>query len=164
LKKLLDKGVFPVFAIGNEGPGTSRSPANYPQALSVGAVDAQGNVDPSSSSEAFPRKVNPLVPDLVTPGVDIVSANAGESNFRLDSGTSMAAPHLSGLAALLFEACPTATVNQLQTAVCQSCSRTPAMPSNRANLGMPDGPKALAALQKLVAAEKTAKGAQTAVG
>ena len=39
LKKLLAKGVFPVFAIGNEGPGTSRSPANYPQALSVGAVD-----------------------------------------------------------------------------------------------------------------------------
>jgi subtilisin family serine protease len=164
LKKLLGKGIFPVFAIGNEGPGTSRSPANYPQALSVGAVDAQGNVDPSSSSETFPRTVNPLVPDLVMPGVDIVSANAGQANFRLDSGTSMAAPHLAGLAALLFEACPEATVDQLQTAVCQACSRTPAMPPDRANLGMPDGPKALAALQKLVGTGKTATGAQTAAG
>ena len=164
LKKLLDNGVLPVFAIGNEGPGASCSPANYPQALSVGAVDDQGNVDPDSSSEAFPRKVNPLVPDLVMPGVDIVSANAGEANFRLDSGTSMAAPHLSGLAALLLEACPEATVNQLQTAVCQACVRTAAMPPSRANLGMPDGAKALGILQKLVGAGTKATGAQTAAG
>jgi subtilisin family serine protease len=164
LKKLLDKGVLPVFAIGNQGPGASCSPANYPQALSVGAVDAQGNVDPSSGSEKFPRKVNPLVPDLVMPGVDIVSANAGEANFRLDTGTSMAAPHLSGLAALLFEACPTATVDQVQTAVCQACSRSATMPSDRANLGMPNGAKALAALQKVVAVPQTAKGVQTAAG
>jgi subtilisin family serine protease len=159
LERLLAKGIFPVFAIGNEGPGTSRSPANYPQALSVGAVDAEGNVDPSSSSEKFPRKVNPLVPDLVMPGVDIVSANAGQANFRLDSGTSMATPHLAGLAALLIEACPEATVGQLQKAVCQACSRTAAMTADRANLGMPDGSKALAVLQKLVAAAKTQSAA-----
>ena len=152
LTKLLDKGILPVFAIGNEGPGTSRSPANYPQALSVGAVDAQGNVDPSSSSEAFPRKINPLVPDLVMPGVDIISANAGEGNFRLDSGTSMATPHLAGLAALLFQACPEATVAQVQIAIRQSCARTPSMPADRANLGVPDGPAALVSLQKLVKA------------
>jgi subtilisin family serine protease len=164
LKKLLDKGIFPVFAIGNNGPGGSCSPANYPQALSVGAVDEHGNVDPSSGSETFPRKANPLVPDLVMPGVDIVSANAGQANFRRDSGTSMAAPHLAGLAALLIEACPGATVGQLQTAVCQACARTAAMPVARANLGMPDGMKALAVLQKLVTAGKTAKGVQTAAG
>lgn len=156
LTKLLAKNVLPVFAIGNDGPGSSCSPANYPQALSVGAVDAQGVVDPSSGSESFPRKVNPLVPDLVMPGVDIVSANAGEGNFRLDSGTSMAAPHLAGLAALLIEACPTATVEQLQTAVCQSCARTPSMQVDRVNLGVPDAVKALAVLQGLVAAQKTA--------
>jgi len=163
LNKLLAKGILPAFAIGNEGPGTSRSPANYPQALSVGAVDANGAVDPSSSSETFPRNDDPLVPDLVMPGVDIISANAGGANFRLDSGTSMATPHLSGLAALLIEACPDATVDQLQTAICQSCSLTPTMPKERANLGMPDGPTALAALQKLVAARE-AKGATLAAG
>jgi len=159
LDKLLAKGIFPVFAIGNDGPGTSRSPANYPEALSVGAADEQGNVDPSSSSETFPRKVNPLVPDLVMPGVDIVSANAGAANFRLDSGTSMAAPHLAGLAALLWEACPQATVDQLQTAICQACTRTATMPVDRANLGMPNGPKAVAALQGLIAASEKTKTA-----
>jgi subtilisin len=164
LNKLLAKGILPLFAIGNEGPGTSRSPANYPQALSVGAADQNGGVDPDSSSETFPRKNNPLVPDLVMPGVDILSANAGGANFRLDSGTSMATPHLSGLAALLIEACPEATVDQLQTAICQSCSLAQSMPKERANLGMPDGPTALAALQKLAATGKTATGATSAAG
>jgi subtilisin len=36
--------VLPVFAVGNEGPGTSRSPGNYPQALSVGAMDTNRTV------------------------------------------------------------------------------------------------------------------------
>ncbi len=120
-------------------------------------------MDPDSGSETFPRKVNPLVPDLVMPGVDIVSANAGGANFRLDSGTSMAAPHLAGLAALLIEACPNATVGQLYTAICQACSRMPNMPVERVNLGIPDGVKALAVLQGLVAAKRTitAGGGQT---
>jgi len=161
LNKLLAKGILPLFAIGNEGPGTSRSPANYPQALSVGAVDQNGVVDPDSSSETFPRRENPLVPDLVMPGVDILSANAGGANFRLDSGTSMATPHLSGLAALLIEACPEATVDQLQTAIRQACSLAQSMPKERANLGMPDG---ATALQKLVAAGRTVAGATSAAG
>ena len=156
LAKLLNKGVLPVFAIGNDGPGMSCSPANYPQALSVGAVDSDGNVDPSSGSERFPRKVNPLVPDLVMPGVDIVSANAGEANFRMDTGTSMATPHLAGLAALLIEACPGATVAQLQAAILKACARMPNMQVDRANLGIPDGVKALAVLKGLVAQKKTA--------
>jgi subtilisin family serine protease len=163
LNRLLGKGIFPVFAIGNEGPGTSRSPANYPQALSVGAVDQHGVVDPDSSSETFPREENPLVPDLVMPGVDILSANAGGGNFRFDSGTSMAAPHLAGLAALLIEACPQATVAQLQTAICQACSLAQSMVKERANLGMPDGVRALAALQKLMAVSKSGIGAAGAV-
>ena len=36
--------VLPVFAVGNEGPGTSRSPGNYSQSLSVGAMDKDHTV------------------------------------------------------------------------------------------------------------------------
>ena len=39
---LRDRNVLPVFAIGNEGAGSSRSPGNYPEALSVGAHVCQG--------------------------------------------------------------------------------------------------------------------------
>ncbi|MCC6234164.1 MAG: S8 family serine peptidase, partial [Verrucomicrobiales bacterium] len=41
---LRDRGVLPVFAVGNEGAGTSRSPGNYAEALSVGAMDRAGRV------------------------------------------------------------------------------------------------------------------------
>ena len=146
VKAIRGKGVLPVFAVGNFGPGTSCSPANYPQAMAVGAVDQNGDVDADSSSERLTRRVDPQVPDLVTPGVDIVSANAG-GGFRADSGTSMAAPHASGLAALLWEACPQATVDQVESAIYASCSRSGTVPENRAGRGFPDAVKALADLQ-----------------
>ena len=94
LNRIRQRGILPVFAVGNEGPGSSRSPGNYANCVSVGAIDERGDVDPNSSSERFRRRSNPLVPDLVLPGVDIVSANA-TGGFRSDSGTSMAAPHAS---------------------------------------------------------------------
>ncbi len=149
LKTLRAKGVLPVFASGNFGPGTSCAPANYPQAMAVGAMDSNGDVDPDSSSEHLQRRVDPQVPDLTLPGVDVISANAG-GGFRADSGTSMAAPHASGLAALLWEAFPAATVDQIETAIYASCVRIGSMTEQRAGRGLPDGVKALAALQELV--------------
>lgn len=143
-----NKGMLPVFAVGNEGPGSSRSPGNYAEVVSVGAVDKTGAVAPESSSERFNRPEDPLVPDLVMPGVDILSANVG-GDFRMDSGTSMAAPHLAGLAALLWEAKPKAAVDEIESAIYESCSRSPAMPEDRANRGMPDAPKALSCLLKV---------------
>ncbi len=51
--------VLPVFAVGNEGPGTSRSPGNYPQPLSVGAMDKNHSVADFSSSQRFQRRARP---------------------------------------------------------------------------------------------------------
>ena len=51
--------VLPVFAVGNEGPGTSRSPGNYPQPLSVGAMDKNHTVADFSSSQRFQRRARP---------------------------------------------------------------------------------------------------------
>jgi len=150
------KGVLPVFAVGNFGPGTSCAPANYPQAMAVGAVDSNGDVDPDSSSELLKRRVDPQVPDLTMPGVDVISANAG-GGFRADSGTSMAAPHASGLAALLWEAFPNATVDQVEAAIYTSCARIGTMTEARAGRGLPDGVKALAALEAGAAAKRPAK-------
>ena len=71
------RGVLPVFAVGNEGAGTSRYPGNYAETLSVGAMDKAGNVPDFSSSQRFKRKKDPIVPDLVGPGVDVVSCVPG---------------------------------------------------------------------------------------
>lgn len=139
------RGILPVFAVGNEFAGTSRSPGNYNQALSVGACNEQLEVAEFSSSQLFKRKRDPIVPDLVAPGEAIISAKPG-GGYQSMSGTSMATPHIAGLAALLWEAKPNATVNQIEKAIYASCQLSPKMSQMRANRGLPNGPKALALL------------------
>jgi subtilisin family serine protease len=139
------RGVLPVFAVGNEGPGTSRSPGNYSEALSVGASDDQRIIADFSSSNQFSRKQDPIVPDLAAPGVDIISAMPG-GGFQTMDGTSMATPHVAGLAALLMQAKPSASIDKIENAIFKSCSRPSNMPKSRGNRGIPDGLKALSKL------------------
>ncbi len=139
------KGVLPVFAVGNEYAGSSRSPGNYSQALSVGACDTQGRVAEFSSSQRFDRKADPIVPDMVAPGVNIVSAKPGGGYQAMD-GTSMATPHVAGLAALLLEAKPKVTIGRLEAALLTSCARPKGMSAERGGHGIPAGVKALEAL------------------
>ncbi len=142
---LRQRGVLPVFAVGNEGPGTSRSPGNYPEALSVGAMDRSHGVASFSSSQRFARPDDPVVPDLLAPGVDVLSARPG-GGFQTMDGTSMATPHVAGLAALLLEARPSATVDELERALFGSCVLEPGQPPERAGRGLPNGPRALRSL------------------
>jgi subtilisin len=137
--------ILPVFAVGNEGPGTSRSPGNYVQALSVGAMEPNRSVASFSSSQRFQRRRDPQVPDIIGPGVGITSARPGGGWQDMD-GTSMATPHIAGLAALLMSARPDASVGRIERAIFESCTLDPSMPRDRANRGLPDGLKALALL------------------
>lgn len=138
------KNILPVFAVGNEGVFTSRSPGNYSESLSVGAHDRNGVIANFSSSQRFIRPADPLVPDIVGPGVDVISARPG-GGFQSMSGTSMATPHIAGLAALLFEAKPSATASDVEKAIFNS-SRLGSIPRSRGNRGIPDAVRALTAL------------------
>ncbi len=138
------KNILPVFAVGNEGVFTSRSPGNYSESLSVGAHDRNGMIADFSSSQRFLRPADPLVPDIVGPGVDVISARPG-GGFQSMSGTSMATPHIAGLAALLFEAKPSATAADVEKAIFNS-SKLGTIPKSRGNRGMPDGVVALSIL------------------
>jgi subtilisin len=137
--------VLPVIAIGNEGPDTSRSPGNYPSVLSVGACAEGDLVANFSSSQRMARAQDPLEPDLVAPGVNVLSCIPG-GGFALMDGTSMATPHVAGLAALLRQAAPSATIDDIENAILDSCSLPPTMPDFRANRGVPDAAIALARL------------------
>src|SRR5438270_8013860 len=95
---LREAEILPVIAVGNEEAGTSRSPGNYAESLSVGAIDKTLAVAKFSSSQRFVREDDPLVPDVVAPGVAIISAKPGGDYQSMD-GTSMATPHVAGLAA-----------------------------------------------------------------
>ena len=142
------RGMLPVIAVGNEGPGTSRSPGNYSEALSVGWANEDHQVAPDSSSQRLRRTTEPIVPDLVGPGGDVISAAPGGGYQRM-SGTSMATPHIAGLAALLLQARPDATVDQLESAIFASCTPLPGVSQSRQNRGFPNAPLAL---QQLLAA------------
>jgi subtilisin len=142
---LRSANVLPIIAVGNEFANTSRSPGNYDNVLSIGAIGEDDKVADFSGSQRFNRTTDPLVPDLVAPGVDVLSCVPGGRYGKM-SGTSMATPHVAGLAALLLQARPNATALQLETAILQSCALVPGMPAARANRGLPDGVKAFSLL------------------
>lgn len=156
IKIMRKSGILPVIAIGNEGPGTSRYPGNYPESLSVGAIDENDNIADFSSSQKFLRKVEPVVPDIIGPGVDVLSC-IPNGEYVLSNGTSMATPHIAGLAALLFEAFPKATPLQIEQAIMASCKRPTGISSERGNRGVPNGTLAHAWLTKNVAAKASKK-------
>ncbi len=136
---------LPVVAAGNEGEGSTRSPGNYMASLSVGAFSKNNTIPWFSSSEIMKSPLAHIVPDIVGPGDDIWSAAPG-GGFQLMSGTSMATPFIAGLAALLMQARPNATIDQIESAIFVSASRAAAMTEARSGRGIPDAVKALKAL------------------
>ncbi len=104
LQALRAAGIVPVFADGNSGPAgsTSVSPANYPEALSVGATNANDTIYAfSSRGPAACGEPSGTYPDLVAPGVNIYTTERF-GMYSVATGTSLAAPHVAGAIALLM--------------------------------------------------------------
>ncbi len=119
LQALRAAGILPVFAAGNFGSGgsSSVSPANYPEALSVGAISSTDKVYSSSSRGPSTCGGRTRVfPDVVAPGVNIRSTDRN-GFYQTLSGTSMAAPHAAGALALLLGAHPGLSADQQQAAL-----------------------------------------------
>ncbi|MFQ6058254.1 MAG: S8 family serine peptidase [Anaerolineae bacterium] len=109
-------GILPVFAAGNYGPqrGTIGSPASFPEAFAVGATDSDDEV--ASLSGRGPSPWGEIKPEVSAPGMGIRSSLPGGS-YGTWNGTSMAAPHVSGLAALLLQAQPSLTIPQIEEVI-----------------------------------------------
>ena len=122
LQALRTAGIVPVFAAGNYGPGgsTSVSPANYPEAVAVGAVNNQDLMySASSRGPSTCGGRTSVFPDLVTPGVDIRTSDR-YGFFQTATGTSLSAPHASGALALLLGAIPGLSPDRQLTALTET--------------------------------------------
>lgn len=89
-----DSGILTVAASGNGGDDRNVYPAAYEGVLSVGAVDEYLNMAEFSTW-------NPSTTDVLAPGVNILSTFK-ENVYATFSGTSMAAPHVTGTLALMI--------------------------------------------------------------
>lgn len=156
--------ILPVVAIGNENHGNSSSPGNAPSAFSVGAAEKMsgGKLEvaffSSGATLVFPgEEPNALVtkPNVVAPGVQVFSCIPpakqpdGTYEYAYMDGTSMATPHVAGVAALLMSAKPEAPVADVINALKETGKHplgAERRPDNRWGYGLIQPAEALKAL------------------
>jgi hypothetical protein len=103
-----EKNIAVVFAAGNDSDDVRYyAPANHPRVIAVGATNT---VDRRASFSNYGDLIS-----VSAPGENILSLQAGNRGYTSLSGTSMAAPHVAGLAALLIKLRPSLTFEQLKT-------------------------------------------------
>lgn len=128
-EKLWNKGIVVVAAAGNSGPKykTIKSPGISSKIITVGGFndnrinkDYNENffeiADFSSRGPAFSK----IKPDLVAPSVDITSCGIKNDYVNL-SGTSVAAPMIAGICALIIQKFPNLSPDQIKKILLKSC-------------------------------------------
>lgn len=118
----VSRGVVMCVAAGNAGPGPSTvgSPGCAKTVFTIGATDKEDNV--ASFSSRGPTSDNRIKPDICFPGVNIVSCRAAgtsmghpvDASYTSASGTSMATPHAAGACALILQAKPGLSPQQVK--------------------------------------------------
>lgn len=165
LEQLWRAGVTVVVSAGNDGPDSMYyPPANDPWLITVGAVDDRGTRDPGDdhavtwSSHGLTQEGH-AKPDVMAPGYKMVSILASrgvpatlqqqhpelvvDGNYFRMGGTSMAAPVVSGVAALVLAANPGLTPDEVKWIL---------MNTTRPYSGQPSGTPGIAQADQAVAA------------
>ena len=161
--------IFPAFAAGNVkasnpgGPESIAHPGSYPESFAVGATDSDDIL--ADFSLRGPSPYGEIKPDISAPGVAIRSALPGNT-YGISNGTSMAAPAVAGVVALLKSANDSLHVDQIEqilidTAVPRTDNDYPVSPNNGYGHGIVD---AFAAVATVASGLGTIEGTVTVDG
>lgn len=131
-------GVVLVASAGNRGPdsGTVQYPARYPGVIAVSAIDSADKI--ASFSSAGPEI------DLAAPGVDILSTYT-RPKYSTMSGTSMAAPHVAGVAALRMKFDPDRSPDHITAVLKENATKLSGLTSDQQGAGLVDAYKTVTA-------------------
>ncbi len=146
-EQLSQKGILLMVAAGNDGKDIGLYP-DFPASLDMGnqitvAASSETDLMTSFSNNSF------SLVHIAAPGQDILST-IPNNQVATFSGTSMATPFVSGAAALLWSAKPTATAAQIKTALLQSVDVVPNHEFKVLTRGRLNVQKALAKIRELV--------------
>jgi subtilisin family serine protease len=138
IESLISQGILVIVSAGNKNMNAcNASPASTPNALTVASTTLVNSVDTRSSYSNYGACV-----DIYAPGNNITSSTpntpAAPSWYQQMSGTSMSAPHITGIAASLLSENPTLTPNQLTSLILNNAS------SNKINKNTISTPNLLA--------------------
>jgi subtilisin family serine protease len=133
------RGAIMVAAAGNGGAKAPFAyPAAYPQVIAVTAIDFADRRYAEANQGRYIA--------VAAPGVDVLTASADHAH-RLQSGTSFAAAHVSGILALMLERDPALTADAARHALMTTCHDLgPPGPDDQFGVGRPDAFAALGAL------------------
>jgi hypothetical protein len=113
-----------VAAAGNSSSNNDISPA-YPASYTSENIIAVLATDRYDNMSSF-SNYGPISVDIGAPGSDILSCQPG-SNYQYLSGTSMATPHVSGAAALIWSFYPSIPYQEVKNLLIQTADKTPAL-------------------------------------
>ncbi|HAS21691.1 MAG TPA: peptidase S8, partial [Idiomarina loihiensis] len=116
MQNLYNDGVLLIAAAGNDGSAySSTDPMSYP--ASYNAVVSVAAVDSSKQLASFSQKNSQV--EVSGPGVNVLSTypegTGGQGNYGTMSGTSMASPHVAGVAALVWSHHPTCSAQEIRS-------------------------------------------------
>lgn len=134
--KAIESGLIVITAVGNNGPNPKSilSPSISRYVISVGACDDRrysesGLITIPPFSSRGPTRDRVKKPDLLAPGVEIVSlSNTDSSGYSSLTGTSMSAPIVSGAVALMIQEKPDMTHFEVKKRLMESCTKIGAKP------------------------------------
>ena len=138
-----EAGILFVAAAGNESNNNDTNPS-YPASYGAANVISVAAINRSDMIAGF-SNFGVYAVDLAAPGVDIFSATAeSDSSYGFYSGTSMAAPHVSGVAALIKSYYQGISISEMRSRIIDTAREIPDLQSRTASGGTLDALSALA--------------------